>query len=75
MGYKRCVEDATTENGTLIDHVYLRGLESVKTEVIPRYYSYHETVKTKFWNNKENKTSETWVNITLQEKSKVQLLF
>ncbi len=47
-GYKQCVEDATTEKGTLIDHVYVRGLESVQTEVIPTYYSYHEAVKIKF---------------------------
>ena len=43
-GYKQCVTDATTENGTLIDHVYVRNIESVCTTVIPTYYSYHESV-------------------------------
>ena len=44
-GYKQCVTDATTENGTLIDHVYVRNIESVCATVIPTYYSYHEGVR------------------------------
>ena len=44
-GYKQCVVDATTMKGTLIDHVYVRGCDSVQTQVIPTYYSYHEAVK------------------------------
>ncbi|XP_071788473.1 uncharacterized protein [Asterias amurensis] len=47
-GYKQCVVDATTMKGTLIDHVYVRGCESVQTQVIPTYYSYHEAVKVDF---------------------------
>ncbi len=46
--YKQCVTKATTEKGTLIDHVYARGIESVHTYVMPTYYSYHEAVKTWF---------------------------
>ena len=48
QGYKQCVQDATTENGTLLDHVYVRGLDDIVTTVIPTYYSYHEAVKIKF---------------------------
>ncbi len=43
-GYKQCVVYATTEKGTLIDHVYVRGIESVQCDVIPTYYSYHEAI-------------------------------
>lgn len=43
-GYKQCVVNATTEKGTLIDHVYVRGIDLVQCDVIPTYYSYHEAV-------------------------------
>ena len=48
QGYKQCVQDATTENNTLLDHVYVRGLDDIITTVIPTYYSYHEAVQIKF---------------------------
>ncbi len=55
QGYKQCVQDATTENGTLLDHVYVRGLDEIVATVIPTYYSYHKSVKISFnpmpWNN------------------------
>ncbi|XP_041482326.1 uncharacterized protein LOC121429412 [Lytechinus variegatus] len=47
-GYTQHVLHATTENGTLIDHVYSKGIDSLKTEVIPIYYSYHEAIKVNF---------------------------
>ncbi|XP_041461886.1 uncharacterized protein LOC121413199 isoform X1 [Lytechinus variegatus] len=47
-GYTQHVVNATTENGTLIDHVYSIGLDSLKTEIIPMYYSYHEGIKVMF---------------------------
>ncbi|XP_030832522.1 uncharacterized protein LOC115920595 [Strongylocentrotus purpuratus] len=47
-GYKQHVVNATTEKGTLIDHVYSKGLDLLETEVIPTYYSYHEAVKIAF---------------------------
>ena len=47
-GYKQCVTEATTERGTLIDHVYVRNIDSIHTHVVPTYYSYHESVAIKF---------------------------
>ena len=47
-GYKQCVTEATTERGTLIDHVYIKNMDSIQTHVVPTYYSYHESVAIKF---------------------------
>ncbi|XP_038063031.1 ATP-dependent DNA helicase PIF1-like [Patiria miniata] len=47
-GYKQCVTEATTENGTLLDHVYVRNIDVIETYVSPTYYSYHEAVILKF---------------------------
>ena len=47
-GYKQHVDTATTENGTLIDHVYSKGMNALEAEVIPVYYSYHEAIKVLF---------------------------
>ncbi|XP_071963825.1 uncharacterized protein [Antedon mediterranea] len=46
--YRQHVTCSTTENNTLIDHVYSKGLDSVHAEVIPIYYSYHEAIQIKF---------------------------
>ncbi|XP_041467172.1 uncharacterized protein LOC121417516 [Lytechinus variegatus] len=47
-GYTQHVVNATTENGTLIDHVYSKGMDTLETQVIPTYYSYHEAIKVMF---------------------------
>jgi len=44
-GYKQHVLEPTTENGTLIDHVYSKGLDVIEADVIPIYYSYHEAIR------------------------------
>ena len=43
-GYRQCVSVATTERGTLLDHVYVRNMNDVHVAVVPTYYSYHEAV-------------------------------
>ena len=48
QGYQQHVTCPTTENDTLIDHVYSKGLDSVQAEVIPIYYSYHEGIRITF---------------------------
>ncbi len=48
QGYKQYVTDPTTENATLIDHVYARGIDHVNTSIRPIYYSYHEAIRIEF---------------------------
>ncbi|XP_049319588.1 uncharacterized protein LOC125781000 [Astyanax mexicanus] len=45
-GFTQIVKDATTENGTLIDHIYIKdiAIESICVSVMPTYFSYHECV-------------------------------
>ncbi|XP_076870505.1 uncharacterized protein LOC143521483 isoform X1 [Brachyhypopomus gauderio] len=45
-GFTQVVKDATTENGTLIDHVYVKDLDIDKIciSVMPTYFSCHECV-------------------------------
>ena len=43
-GYTQIVSTATTENGTLIDHVYLSENVQGTTAVMPTYYSDHEAI-------------------------------
>ncbi|XP_076836836.1 uncharacterized protein LOC143482374 [Brachyhypopomus gauderio] len=45
-GFTQVVKDATTENGTLIDHVYVKDLDIDKicVSVMPTYFSCHECV-------------------------------
>ncbi|XP_076872151.1 uncharacterized protein LOC143522232 [Brachyhypopomus gauderio] len=45
-GFTQLVKDATTENGTLIDHVYVKDLDIDKIciSVMPTYFSCHECV-------------------------------
>jgi len=43
-GYRQSVTDGTTEAGTLIDHVYVKGVDPKSVHVLPTYYSYHEAV-------------------------------
>ncbi|XP_071943751.1 uncharacterized protein [Antedon mediterranea] len=47
-GYQQHVTCSTTENNTLIDHVYSKCLDSLQAKVIPIYYSYHEAIQIKF---------------------------
>ena len=44
-GFRQIVKSATTESGTLIDHVYVKGLDNITVSVKPTYYSYHEALK------------------------------
>ena len=48
LGYKQCVQEATTEKGTLIDHVYSKNIEAIHVHVLPCYYSYHEAISVSF---------------------------
>ncbi|KAL2076443.1 hypothetical protein ACEWY4_027971 [Coilia grayii] len=43
-GYSQHVQTATTEKGTLIDHVYCKGAGDVVVEVVPTYFSFHEAI-------------------------------
>ena len=44
QGYKQCVTDATTEGGTLLDHIYVKNIDYVQIQISPTFYSYHEAV-------------------------------
>ncbi|XP_063436496.1 uncharacterized protein LOC134717928 [Mytilus trossulus] len=44
FGFEQLVQEATTEGGTLIDHVYIKSCEKVQVSVIPTYYSYHDAI-------------------------------
>ncbi|XP_046348179.2 uncharacterized protein LOC124128768 [Haliotis rufescens] len=46
-GFTQIVSESTTESGTLIDHVYVRGLENVLVHILPTYYGYHEAIEIK----------------------------
>ena len=46
--YHQHINSSTTEGGTLLDLVFVRGMDSVETEIIPIYYSYHEAIKILF---------------------------
>lgn len=44
-GYQQWVDFPTTENATLIDHVYTKlKLSKIQTKLLPTYYSYHEAI-------------------------------
>ena len=49
-GYSQIVSSPTTENGTLIDHIYIKDIDptSVDIKVMPTYYSYHECICMRF---------------------------
>lgn len=42
--YTQYVQTATSDKGTLIDHVYVKDAANVVVNVLPVYYSYHEMV-------------------------------
>ncbi|XP_061175632.1 uncharacterized protein LOC133184560 [Saccostrea echinata] len=42
--FKQCIQNPTTDNGTLIDHVYTKGCPGVQVSLVPTYYSYHEAI-------------------------------
>ncbi|XP_049339759.1 uncharacterized protein LOC125804686 [Astyanax mexicanus] len=46
LGYSQCVTECTTENGTLIDHVYKKITSKyiINTQVMPVYFSSHEAI-------------------------------
>nr|XP_054593309.1 uncharacterized protein LOC107395497 [Nothobranchius furzeri] len=62
QGYTQIVTSPTTENNTLIDHVYIKDIDpkTVHVEVIPTYYSYHECIQISF-------LTRTDTDIQLQE--------
>ena len=43
--FNQVVESATTDQGTLLDHVYLRNLTLTTCHVYDTYYSYHDKVE------------------------------
>lgn len=45
FGYHQLVGFATTENRTLIDHVYSNIPNGIHVHVCPTYYSYHEAIR------------------------------
>lgn len=48
-GFGQVVTQATTEKGTLIDHVYVKTSDyEVECEVVPAYFSDHEAVVCSF---------------------------
>ena len=42
--YTQYVQTATTDKGSLIDHVYVKDCANILVDVLPVYYSYHEMV-------------------------------
>ncbi|XP_063405704.1 uncharacterized protein LOC134689670 [Mytilus trossulus] len=44
-GFNQLVNSPTSEGGTLIDHVYVRGCPDISVAIIPTYYSYHEALR------------------------------
>ncbi|KAK3104347.1 hypothetical protein FSP39_000070 [Pinctada imbricata] len=59
--FKQVVTSPTTENGTLIDHVYVSENLDVTTSIMPTYYSDHEAVHVhvKIPSNDRNDVSDT----------------
>ena len=46
-GFQQTITSVTTEQGTLIDHVYISGKVQGSFSVIPTFYSYHEAILSK----------------------------
>ncbi|VDI59074.1 Hypothetical predicted protein [Mytilus galloprovincialis] len=44
-GYVQIITEPTTEKGTLIDHVYVKGINSYCVRIVPTFYSYHEAIE------------------------------
>ncbi len=47
-GFMQTVTEATTDGGTLLDHVYVSKLEVDSIQVKDTYYSYHDKVNIAF---------------------------
>lgn len=43
-GYNQHVQNATTEKGTLIDHVYTKDIVGISVNVVQTYYSFHQAI-------------------------------
>ena len=41
-GFKQLIDHPTTDQGSLLDHVYFNGVSSIQTEVCDTYYSDHD---------------------------------
>jgi len=41
-GFKQLILEPTTDQGSLLDHIYFNGNSSTKTEVCDTYYSDHD---------------------------------
>ncbi len=48
--FTQIVEKATTENGTLIDHVYAKDIDlnEIQIDIMPTYFSCHECIVLKW---------------------------
>lgn len=50
FGFNQVANDPTTENATLIDHVYMKDIdiEKISVHIMPTYFSCHECVDLNF---------------------------
>ena len=42
-GYKQLIHQPTTDQGSLLDHIYFNGTSTTTTEVCDTYYSDHDS--------------------------------
>lgn len=48
-GSRQHVLNVTTEDGTLIDHIYMKSVQNVDIAVMPKYCSFHSAVSLTFF--------------------------
>lgn len=48
-GYIQRVLNVTTEDGTLIDHIYIKAVQNVHLAVLPTYYRFHHAISLIFF--------------------------
>ena len=41
-GFNQLIDQLTTDQGSLLDHVYFKGVSTIQTEVCDTYYSNHD---------------------------------
>ena len=41
-GFNQLIDQPTTDQGSLLDHVYFKGVSTIQTEVCDTYYSDHD---------------------------------
>ncbi|KAK3083914.1 hypothetical protein FSP39_005261 [Pinctada imbricata] len=50
LGFNQIVKARTTEQGTLLDHVYISESVKASCSIVPTFYSYHEAVAINIYN-------------------------